>query len=94
MGILVNLVNVLAEAGQVGLVALGAGIAMLCGAGNAIGEGMICAKAIEGMTRNPEMQSKLNSTMILAVALDETTGIYALVVAVLLIFVLGVPALG
>jgi F0F1-type ATP synthase membrane subunit c/vacuolar-type H+-ATPase subunit K len=39
------------------------------------------------------MQSKLNSTMILAVALDESTAIYALVVAILIIFVLGVPAL-
>ena len=89
MGIL----SILAGVDQIGLIALGAGIAVLCGAGSAIGEGMICSKAIEGMTRNPEMQSKLNSTMILAVALDETTAIYALLVAMLLIFVLGVPAL-
>jgi F-type H+-transporting ATPase subunit c len=54
---------------------------------------MICAKAIEGMTRNPEMQSKLRSTMIFAVALDESCGIYALVISILLIFVLAVPAL-
>jgi len=89
MGIL----NILAGVDQIGLIALGAGIAVLCGAGSAIGEGLICSKAIEGMTRNPEMQSKLNSTMILAVALDETTAIYALVVAILIIFMLGIPAL-
>ena len=88
-----GILNFLAGVDQIGLSALGAGIAVLCGAGSAIGEGMICSKAIEGMTRNPEMQSKLNSTMILAVALDETTAIYALVVAILIIFMLGIPAL-
>ncbi len=86
-------INFLAGVDQIGLIAIGAGIAVLTGIGSAIGEAMICAKAIEGMTRNPEMQSKLNSTMILAVALDESTAIYALVVAILIIFVLGVPAL-
>lgn len=89
-----GILNFLAGVDQIGLIALGAGIAVLCGAGSAIGEGMICSKAIEGMTRNPEMQSKLNSTMILAVALDETTAIYSLVVAILIIFMLGIPALG
>ncbi len=74
---------------NIGLVAIGAGIAVLTGIGSAIGEGMICARSIEGMVRNPEQQSKLQSTMILAVALDETTAIYALVVAILIIFVLG-----
>lgn len=72
-----------------GLVAIGAGIAILSAAGSSIGEGMIAAKAIEGMYRNPEMASKLRSNMIVAVALDETCGIYALLVAVLIIFVLG-----
>lgn len=74
---------------QLGLVAIAAAIAVLCGMASAIGEAMICCKAIEGMTRNPEMQGKLNSTMILAVALDETTAIYAFVVAILIVFILG-----
>jgi len=85
-------INVLADAvnnNNIGLCAIGAGIAVLTGFGSSFGEGMICCKAIEGMTRNPEKQSMLNSTMILAVALDETTGIYGLLVAILIIFVLG-----
>ncbi len=65
---------------------LAAGIAILGGAGCAIGEGMIVSKAIEGMARNPEMYSKLRSSMILGCALDETTGIYALLIAILCIF--------
>jgi len=73
-----------------GLVAIGAGIAILSAAASSIGEGMIATKAIEGMTRNPEMANKLRSNMIVAIALDETCGIYALLVAILIIFVLGV----
>ncbi len=65
---------------------LAAGIAILGGAGCAIGESLICSKAIEGMSRNPEMYSKLRSTMILGCALDETTGIYALLIGILCIF--------
>ncbi len=77
------------DAVNYGLVAIGAGIAILSAAGSSIGEGMIAAKAIEGMTRNPEMSNKLRSNMIVAIALDETCGIYALLVAILIIFVLG-----
>ena len=69
------------------IIAIGAGIAVGLGALSSLGEGLICAHAIDGMARNPEMQSKLQSTMILAVALDESTAIYALIVAILLIFV-------
>ena len=65
---------------------LAAGIAILGGAGCAIGEGLIVSKALEGMARNPEMYSKLRSSMILGCALDETTGIYALLIAILCIF--------
>jgi F-type H+-transporting ATPase subunit c len=39
------------------------------------------------MSRNPEQADNLRATMILGVALDETTGIYGLLVAILLIFV-------
>lgn len=74
---------------DVGLVAIGAGLAIISAAASSIGEALIAAKAIEGMYRNPEMAGKLRSNMILAIALDETCGIYALVIAILIIFVLG-----
>ena len=66
-----------------GLKYVGAAIAVLTGLGSGIGEGMICAHAIDGMARNPQMYSKLRTSMILGCALDETTGIYGLVIGIL-----------
>jgi len=67
--------------------ALAAAVAILGVMPSAIGEGWVCAKTIEGMSRNPEMASKLRTNMILACALVETTAIYSLLVAILIIFV-------
>ena len=88
---LLNILQVLATVdNNTGLVAIGAGLAIgIAGAGSGIGEGNICARAIEGMARNPEAIPQLRSAMILGCALDETTGIYGLLVAILLIFFLG-----
>ena len=54
---------------------------------SAIGEGLVCAHVVDGMSRNPEMYSKLRTTMSLACALVETTAIYSLLVAILILFV-------
>lgn len=67
--------------------ALAAAVAILAVMPSAIGEGWICAKTAESMSRNPEMYSKLRTNMILACALTETTAIYALLIAILIIFV-------
>ena len=69
------------------LLAIAAGIAMIGAGGSSIGEGMLCAKAIEGMSRNPEMYGKLRSSMIIGCALVETCGIYALLISILVLFV-------
>jgi len=65
---------------------LAACIAILAVMPSAIGEAWVCAKAIEGISRNPEAYSKVRTTMILACALVETTAIYALLIAILCIF--------
>ncbi len=71
-----------------GCCALGAGICMGIGAlGPGIGEGNAVSKACEAIGRQPESKSAVSSTMIMGCAIAETTGIYALVVAILLIFV-------
>lgn len=90
MGFIQNL-PLLAESlqGQLGAIAIAAAIAVFTGGFSSLGESWICCHAIDGMTRNPEQQSKLQSTMILAVALDESCAIYALIVAIMIIFVLG-----
>ena len=66
---------------------IGAGIAVLTGGFSGIGEGLICSKALEGMARNPEAAGMLRTSMILGCALDETTGIYGLLIAILCLFV-------
>ena len=67
--------------------ALGAGIAMVAGIGPGIGEGNAVSKACEAIGRQPESKGAVTSTMIMGCAVAETTGIYALVISILLIFV-------
>ena len=76
-----------------GLCAIAAAIAVGMGCLSAIGEGLICSHSIDGMVRNPEMAGKLRTNMMVAVALDESTAIYALVVSLLILFMMGLPAL-
>lgn len=68
--------------------AIGAGLCMGIGAiGPALGEGNAVGKALEGMARQPEMANTLRTNMILGCAITESTGIYSLVIALLLLFV-------
>lgn len=67
---------------------LAAGICMGLGAiGPGIGEGIIGGKAMEAMGRNPKMADKIFTNMIVADAIAESTGIYSLVVALIILFV-------
>ena len=70
-----------------GCCALGAGTAMIAGVGPGIGEGNAVAKACEAIGRQPECKSQVTTTMLMGCAIAETTGLYALVIAILLIFV-------
>ena len=70
-----------------GACALGAGCAMIAGIGPGIGEGNAVAKACEAIGRQPECKGDVTSTMLMGCAIAETTGLYALVIAILLLFV-------
>lgn len=70
-----------------GLVAIGAGLAVMTGMMTGIGEGFVGGKAVEAIGKNPEAEGKIRSTMILGIALSETCAIYGLLIAILLIFV-------
>ena len=70
-----------------GACALGAGCAMIAGIGPGIGEGNAVAKACEAIGRQPEAKGSITSTLLMGCAVAETTGLYALVIAILLIFV-------
>ncbi len=79
----------LAEAIKVAGQAIGAGVCMGIGAiGPGIGEGNAVGKALEGMARQPEATGTLRSTMIMGCAIAETTGIYSLLIAFMILFVL------
>ena len=69
---------------------LGAGLAMGFGAiGPGVGEGFAAGKACEGVSRRPEQAGLLTRTMLIGQAVSESTGIYSLVIALLLIFLFG-----
>lgn len=69
-------VKYLAAALAIGLGALGPGI----------GIGLIGSRAVEALGRNPEAESSIRTTMILAIAFAEAVAIYALVIALILKF--------
>lgn len=60
--------------------AVGAGLAVI-GAG--IGIGQIGGKAVEGIARQPEAASKIQTNMIIAAALVEGVALFAVVVALM-----------
>lgn len=66
---------------------IAAGIAVGLGAiGPAIGEGMIAAKTMEAIGRNPEVQDRITPLVFITMAITESTSIYALVVALIILF--------
>lgn len=66
---------------------IGAGLAIGAAAGGAgIGIGNIGGKAIEAISRQPEQKSTLQTLMFLTIALAETSAIYGLVIAFMILF--------
>ena len=70
-----------------GCCALGAGCAMIAGIGPGIGEGNAVAKACEAIGRQPESKGDVTTTMLMGCAIAETTGLYGLIIGIMLIFV-------
>lgn len=69
------------------MAALGAGLAIGLGAlGSSLAMGNLAGKALEAGSRQPEIFSKIQTLMLMAIVFVESLCIYALVVALLLIF--------
>jgi len=66
--------------------ALGAGFAMIAGVGPGIGQGYAAGKGTEAVGKRPKLQSAIVRTMFLGQAVAQTTGIYALIIALVLMF--------
>lgn len=71
-----------------GLKAVGAGLAMIGAAGAGAGIGIVAGGATQAMARNPDTVGTIQTNMILGIAFSEATAIYALVVALIILFVL------
>ncbi|RZS94423.1 ATP synthase F0 subunit C [Cuneatibacter caecimuris] len=67
--------------------AIGAGLALIAGVGPGIGQGIAAGHAAAAVGRNPGAKSEITSTMLLGQAVAETTGLYGLAVAIILLFV-------
>lgn len=66
--------------------AIGAGLALIAGIGPGIGQGYAAGKAAEAVARQPEAQNEIIRTLLLGDAVAETTGIYGLLIAIILVF--------
>jgi len=66
-------------------VAAGLGIA-IAAFGCGLGQGMAVKSSVEGIARNPEASGKVTVTMLIGLAMIESLCIYALVVALILIY--------
>lgn len=66
--------------------AIGAGLAMIAGVGPGIGQGVAAGQGAAAVGRNPGARGTIMSTMLLGQAVAETTGLYGLVIALILLF--------
>lgn len=69
-----------------GLIAIGAGIAVLVGIGAGIGIGIATGKATDAVARQPEAEGKISKLLLLGAALAEATAIYGFVTGLMIIF--------
>lgn len=77
------------EGSTTGLKAIAVGVAIgLAAAGGAVAMGIVGGKAADGISRQPEMEGKIRTTLMLDLVFIETAIIYALLVVILVIFVL------
>jgi F-type H+-transporting ATPase subunit c len=65
---------------------LGAGLAMIGALGAGVGIGILGSGATQAMSRNPDATPTIQTNMILGMAFSEATAIYALAVALIIIF--------
>ena len=75
------------EAFVLGMSALAAANIGFAGFGIGLGQGLAAAKAVEGVARQPEASGDILKTMVVGQAVSETTGIFAFIISVSLVFI-------
>jgi len=71
-----------------GLIAIGAAVAVLTGIGAGLGIGIATGKAVESIARQPEAKGDINKALLLGAALAEATAVYGFVIALVIILFL------
>ena len=66
--------------------AIGVGLAMIAGVGPGIGQGIAAGHGAAAVGRNPGAKGDIMSTLVLGQAVAETTGLYSLVISLILLF--------
>ncbi len=69
-----------------GCSAIGAGLALIAGIGPGVGQGIAAGHGASAVGRNPGAKGDIMSTMLLGQAVAETTGLYGLVVGLILMY--------
>lgn len=87
-----NFPLVTSEGFILGMSALAAALVMFVALAIGIGQGLIGMRAVEGVARQPEAKSDILQTMVVGQAVTETTGIFAFIIAIVL--VLANPLIG
>ena len=67
------------------MIAAGIGIG-IAAFGTGIGQGLAIKSSVEGIARNPEASGKITVTMLIGLAMIESLCIYALVVALIILY--------
>ncbi len=78
--------QITSQAFVLGCSAIGAGLAVIAGVGPGVGQGYAAGKGAEAVGRQPEARDTIMSTMLVGAAVAETTGLYGLIVAMILLF--------
>lgn len=65
---------------------IAAAIALLNGLKTAGGQADLAAHAVDAIARQPEAKGSITSTMLMGIALSETTAIYGLLIAIIMLF--------
>mgnify|MGYP000854490134 FL=1 len=70
----------------IGIAHIAAAVALFNGAFTTFGQAKIAAQAIESIARQPEASDSIRSTMFVGLAMAETSGIYGLLIAIIMLF--------
>lgn len=79
------MITLLAAITNEAIFAIGAALAAMTGIGAGIGMGIATGKAVEAIARQPEAEGKIRTTLLLGLAFAETTAIYGLLIAILIV---------